>query len=50
LKHPKLFADQIHLNDLGAKVYSNMVIDDIKENEQKVMTSKNSFVSDLMFK
>src|SRR6185312_3157308 len=35
LEHPKLFADQIHLNDTGAKVFSNIVIDDIKENEQK---------------
>lgn len=41
LEHPKFFADQIHLNNLGAKVYSNIVIDDIKQNEQKIMTSKN---------
>ncbi|MEO6707752.1 MAG: hypothetical protein ABIN04_18095 [Ginsengibacter sp.] len=33
LTHPELFADEGHLNDSGAKIYSNKVIDKIIQNK-----------------
>ena len=32
--HPELFADQGHLNDKGAKVFSNMVINSLSKNRR----------------
>ena len=47
LKHNEYFADRVHLNDNGAKVFSNMIIDRILQNEQKNSVSKkNSWPAD----
>lgn len=35
LKHHEYFADRVHLNDNGAKVFSNIIVDKILQNEQK---------------
>ena len=40
LKHHEYFADRVHLNDNGAKVFSNMIIDKILQNEQMNSISK----------
>lgn len=44
-KHPEYFADKAHLNDKGAEVFSNKVIDKILQNESKIITTKEKNLS-----
>ncbi|HEY5370795.1 MAG TPA: hypothetical protein VIJ75_17555 [Hanamia sp.] len=37
MNYPKLFADNLHLNDSGAQVFSNKVIDTILKNDSNVI-------------
>ncbi|RNI37493.1 hypothetical protein EFY79_08855 [Hanamia caeni] len=41
--HPEYFADEVHLNETGAKIFSNKVVDKIKENQkQKPINSQQT--------
>jgi hypothetical protein len=45
LNNPELFADRLHLNDSGAKIFSNKVIDNILQDQSKnlINLTNNSF-------
>jgi hypothetical protein len=49
-KHPEYFADKIHLNDKGAQVFSNKVIDKILTNDSHVINNNKYTISAVISK
>ena len=44
-KHPEYFADRLHLNNTGAEIFSNKVVEKIIQNQKDTMTTVNKSFS-----
>jgi hypothetical protein len=44
-EHPQYFADKMHLNCTGAKIFSNEVVDKIKQNQEKILINEQQNLS-----